>query len=125
MHAQQRLMAFRFMLSKPVTRGYVLPHEQVFLCPRASDVLSRAFFWYNEGTVEGRSVSGDTSTARREHGRWSTCASYCKADQSSAFLALDCETLCPGLSNREDLGAILRFNLGVFQEILWQPLMLS
>ena len=73
----------------------------------------------------GRSVSGDTSTAAREHGRWSRCASYCEADQSSPFLALDCETLCPGLGNREDLGAVLRFNLGVFQGILWQPLMLS
>jgi hypothetical protein len=75
--------------------------------------------------VEGRSVSGDTSTATREHGRWSACAPHCKADQSSAFLALDCETLCPGLGNREDLGAILRFNWGIFQGILWQPLMLS
>jgi hypothetical protein len=75
--------------------------------------------------VEGRSVSGDTSTATRERGRWSACASYCKADQSSAFLALDCGTLCAGLGNREDLGAVLRFNWGVFQGILWQPLMLS
>ena len=75
--------------------------------------------------MEGRSVSGDTSTATREHGRWSACAPHCKADQSSAFLALDCETLCPGLGNHEDLGAVLRFNLGVFRGILWQPLMLS
>jgi hypothetical protein len=75
--------------------------------------------------VEGRSVSGDTSTATREHGRWSACAAYCEADQSSAFLALDCKTLCPDLGNREDLGAVLRFNLGVFQGILWQPLILS
>jgi hypothetical protein len=113
------------MLSTTVTRGPALPDEQVFLCPRASDILSRAFFWYNKGTVEGRSVSGDTSTATREHGRGSTCASYCEVDQSSAFLAVDCETLCPGLGNREDLGAVLRFNFGVFQGILWQPLMLS
>ena len=113
------------MLSKPVTRGPALPNEQVFLCPRASDILSRAFFWYNGGTVEGRSVSGDSSTATREHGRWPPCASHFEADQSSAFLALDSETLCPGLGNREDLGAVLRFNLGVFRGILWQPLMLS
>ena len=113
------------MLSTTVTRGPALPDEQVFLCPRASDILSRAFFWYNGGTVEGRSVSGDTSTATRERGRWFACASCCKADQSSAFLALDCGTLRPGLGNREDFGAVLRFNWGGFQGILWQALILS
>jgi len=71
--------------------------------PRASDILSRAFFWYNRGRVQGRSVSGDSSTAARGHGRWTPCASSCDADQSSAFLALDCGSLCPGLGNREGL----------------------
>jgi hypothetical protein len=113
------------MLSKPVTRGPALPNEQVFLCPRAGDVLSRAFFCYNGSIVEGRSVSGDSSTATREHGRWPPCASHIGADHSSAFPALDSKTLCPDLGRHEDFGAVRRFNLGVFQGILWQPLMLS
>jgi hypothetical protein len=103
----------------------LLRNDLSFPCPKASDTLSRALFWYNKIIVGGRSVSGNTSTATQEHGRGSACASSCEADQNSAFLEFQGETLWPSWIKGEDLEALLRFNLGVFLGIPWQPLMSS
>jgi hypothetical protein len=62
--------------------------REVGLHSKATGPLRGSFFWYNSLIVEGRSVSGDTSTAMSEQRRQCRLASPCEADPSSAWLAL-------------------------------------